>query len=47
MLTLLPKLALVLCFLIFFLVIVKVFFFTKREEVERMSNLPLEDHSKE
>jgi cbb3-type cytochrome oxidase subunit 3 len=43
MLTLLPKIALFLCFLIFIGVLIRVFFFTKKEDVEHMSNLPLEE----
>jgi cbb3-type cytochrome oxidase subunit 3 len=46
MLTLLPKIALLLCFLVFLGVLLKVFFFTGKEEVEHMSSLPLEDDEK-
>ena len=43
MLSMLPKIALFLCFLIFLMIIIKVLFFTKKEDVKHMSELPLDD----
>ncbi len=45
MLTMLPKIALIVCLTLFVVICVRAFFFTKKNEIERLSGLPLEDES--
>lgn len=45
MLTMLPKIALLICLGVFVFVCVKTFFFTKKSDLVEMSKLPLEDES--